>query len=101
MSYKVKFPSKSIERKFGKVLSGIQPVKIQKRIMDEVEALATTSRPYGKKLFKVLKPPKELSIFTASYRIRVGDYRVLYDVDDSNKTVWILALRRRSERTYK
>jgi len=30
--------------------------------------------------------------FVAQYRLRVGNYRVLYDVDDKQKTVWILAL---------
>ena len=34
------------------------------------------------------------------WRYRVGDYRILYDVDDSQKKVWVLALRRRSEKTY-
>jgi len=39
--------------------------------------------------------------FTAQYRLRIGDYRVLYDVDDERRIVWILALRKRGERTDK
>lgn len=100
MKCKVRFPSPSIEKKFNAILSRIPQVKIQDRIMDEVEKLANNPRPFGKKLFKQLKPPIQLYRFTAQYRIRIGDYRVLYDVDDKRRIVWILVLRKRSKRTY-
>ena len=48
-----------------------------------------------------IKPPLEVYSFTAQYRLTIGNHRVLYDVDDDTKTVWILALRKRNERTYK
>ena len=35
------------------------------------------------------------------YRVRVGDYRVLYTIDDSSKTVIIYRIKIRSETTYK
>lgn len=35
-----------------------------------------------------------------TYRIRIGDYRVLYTVDNKAKEVRIEAVRRRDERTY-
>ena len=35
-----------------------------------------------------------------AYRIRIGDYRVLYTVDDKAKEVRIEAVRKRDERTY-
>lgn len=69
--------------------------------MKAVENLADNPRPYGIKLFKKLKPPIQFYQFTAQYRLRIGDYRVLYDVDDNKGIVWILALRKRSEGTYK
>jgi len=34
------------------------------------------------------------------YRIRIGDYRVLYTVDDKLKEVRVEAVRKRDERTY-
>jgi mRNA-degrading endonuclease RelE of RelBE toxin-antitoxin system len=34
------------------------------------------------------------------YRIRLGDYRVLYTVDDKIREVRIEAVRKRDERTY-
>jgi len=101
MKYKVKFPSRSVARKFMKVLEDIPEIYIQEKIMKEVEKLADNPRPYEKKPFKKLKPPVVLYQFVAQYRLRIGNYRVLYDIDDKQKTVWILALRKRNEGTYK
>ena len=101
MKYAVKFPNHSIERKFEKKLLKIHPTSRQNEIMEEIENLANNPYPYGKKIFKRLKVPIQFYQFTAQYRIRVGDYRVLYDVDNDKNIVWILALRKRSERTYK
>lgn len=100
MKYEVKFPHPSIEDKFGKLLLKI-PLNIQSKIIKEVEGLANNPFPYGKNPFKKLKIPIKWYRFVAQYRIRIGDYRVLYDVDDEKKIVWILALRKRSEKTYK
>jgi len=101
MKYVVKFPSYSIEKKFDKALARISQVNIQDEIIEAVEKLADNPRPYGTKPFRKLKPPVQFYQFTAQYRIRIGDYRVLYDVDDDRKIVWILVLRRRGQRTYK
>ena len=101
MKYEVKFPSHSIEKNFEKALSKIHPVKLQEEIMKEVEKLADNPRPYGEKPFKKLKLPIQFYQYAAQYRIRIGDYRVLYDVDDEKKTVWVLSLKRRSEKTYR
>ncbi len=101
MKYEVRFPDSSIEKRFDKAISKIFQVNIQNEIIEEVEKLADNPRPYGKKPFKKLKPPVQFYRFVAQYRIRIGDYRVLYDVDDERKIVWILALRRSGERTYK
>jgi len=101
MKYKVRFPNSSIEKKFDKALSRISQVKLKDGIIEAVEKLADNPCPYGKKPFRKLKPPVQFYQFTAQYRIRIGDYRVLYDVDDERRIVWILALRRRGKRTYK
>lgn len=101
MKYKVRFPNSSIEKKFDKALSRISQVKLEDGIIEAVEKLADNPCPYGKKPFRKLKPPVQFYQFTAQYRIRIGDYRVLYDVDDERRIVWILALRRRGKRTYK
>lgn len=36
-----------------------------------------------------------------SYRIRVGEYRIIYDVYDNQKLVVVLRVERRSENTYR
>ncbi len=99
--YEVKFPSHSIEKKFNKFLSKIPQTNIQDEIMESIEKLTDNPRPYGKKIFKKLKPPIQFYHFTAHYRIRIGDYRVLYDIEEKRKIVWVLAIRKRGERTYK
>jgi mRNA interferase RelE/StbE len=45
------------------------------------------------------RPPgvKKLSGHADLYRVRVGDYRVVYTVDDANQTVLITALGHRSD----
>ena len=99
MKYRVLFPSESIEKKFEKILVNI-PHRIRNDIMEAVEKLADNPRPFGQKLFKQLSPPIQCYQFTASYRIRIEDYRVLYNVDDAKKVVWILTVRKRNEKTY-
>ncbi len=62
------------------------------RIAKAVEKLAEEPRPNGVRKIK--------EAITA-YRIRVGDYRIVYDVSDDKKLVVILQVVRRSETTYK
>lgn len=101
MIYDVRFPTQSIEKKFNKFLLKIPQVKIRDEIMDSIEKLSDNPRPYGEKPFKRLKPPIQFYQFAAQYRIRIGDYRVLYDIDENKKIVWILAIRKRNEKMYK
>ena len=58
------------------------------RILRRIEALALTPRPEG---------CRKLQGASNLWRIRVGDYRVLYAVDDAQKVVDIIAVRHRSE----
>ena len=97
MRYEVKFPTASLAKKFMKAIKGISPKEVQKEIREKVLALGDTPRPYGD---PKIKPPVEVYSYVAQFRLRVGSYRVLYDVDDKRKTVWVFALRKRNERTY-
>ena len=96
--YKVKFPSSSIEKKFFKELDSVHPKTLQKDILNVAISLAKNPRPRGE---LKIKPPIEVFNYLAQYRVRVDSWRIFYDVDDSIKTVWLLALRKRNERTYK
>lgn len=41
------------------------------------------------------------SVPIGCYRYRVGDYRIIFDIDHKNKILEILDIARRSEQTYK
>ncbi len=97
MRYEIKFPSKSIVERFEKTLSGISQKELQVKIREEALSLGDNPRPYGE---PKIKPPVDVYNYIAQYRLRIGDYRVLYDVDDKKRIIWILALRKRNERTY-
>ncbi len=60
------------------------------RLKTGICALISNPRPMGvKKLTGIL------------HRIRIGDWRILYAIQDKKKVVTILRVLRRSERTYK
>jgi len=89
MRYKVKFPTNSLAKKFTKALKSISPKELQKEIREKVLALGDDPRPQGE---PKIKPPVEVYNYVAQFRLRVGNYRILYDVDDKRRTVWIFAL---------
>jgi mRNA interferase RelE/StbE len=62
------------------------------RLRDVVNGLAEEPRPQGVRKIKGEEK---------AYRIRVGNYRVVYDVYDKEKLVLILQIVRRSETTYR
>ena len=99
--YEVRFPTRSLQGKFHKALSKVHPPNRKAQIGKAVQALAQNPRPYPEKDVKDLVPGVHIADFIAQYRLRIGDFRVLYDVDDDRKIVWIFALRKRGERTYK
>ncbi|HEX9962232.1 MAG TPA: type II toxin-antitoxin system RelE/ParE family toxin [Pyrinomonadaceae bacterium] len=56
------------------------------RIFSKIEALSIEPRPDG---------CRKLQGFTNLWRIRIGDYRVVYSIDDNNETIDIIAVRHR------
>jgi len=98
-AYEVGFPSAAVEKSFEKELSKLDRGLLL-RIKEAVDSLGDNPRPQGKKI-KALRPPLRVPLFLAQYRIRVGDYRILYDIDDAAHKVILLAIRRRSEKTYR
>ena len=61
---------------------------VERRVMRAAEALATEPRPSG---------CRKLEGGDAAYRIRVGDYRVIYTVNDAVLEVAIERVRHRRE----
>ncbi|MDO8669847.1 MAG: type II toxin-antitoxin system RelE/ParE family toxin [Dehalococcoidia bacterium] len=64
------------------------PDTIGQRTSAALEALAKSPRPPGCKRIKGAED---------TYRIRVGDYRILYDVDDGESMVLILRVQHRKD----
>ena len=62
------------------------------RLRASVRSLADEPRPHG---VRKIKGAEE------AYRIRVGSYRVVYEVCDSEQLVLILQVARRTEATYR
>jgi mRNA interferase RelE/StbE len=98
VGYDVVFPSERIERLFQKTLEKISS-DYRAAIVAAVRSLKTNPRPQGKRT-KKLTGELIVSHFTAEYRLRVGPYRLLYDVDDQRKKVVLLKLAKRNEQTY-
>ena len=81
MAYRVK-----LKRSAEKELDALQ-TNVRDRIIKRLLALEDNPRPSG---IKKLQGEE-------SYRLRVGDYRLLYTVDDRVKKVLILAVGHRRE----
>lgn len=60
----------------------------RERITSRIESLAENPRPFG---------AKKLQGFEDTYRVRQGDYRIVYDVDDRSATVVVLKISDRKD----
>ncbi|MCL5999563.1 MAG: type II toxin-antitoxin system RelE/ParE family toxin [Chloroflexi bacterium] len=63
------------------------PREIQARVTVRIEALKTNPRPHDVKKLEA----------SDEYRIRVGDYRVVYTIDDDIVTITIVRVGHRRE----
>jgi mRNA interferase RelE/StbE len=61
--------------------------KVFNKIKDKIDSLKSDPRPSN-----CLK-----LTFEEGYRIRSGDYRILYRIDDKNKTLYIYRIKHRKE----
>ena len=83
--YRVEAPSTRIKRELRRI-----PPYDRARVIEVIEALKENPRPHS---IVQLEPNV--------YRLRVGDYRVIYKVFDAEQLVIIGRVVRRSERTYR
>jgi mRNA interferase RelE/StbE len=81
MSYSLAFKP-SAEKELRKLSRDVIP-----RVVAAVRALAEEPRPHG---------CVKLSA-SQSWRIRIGDYRVIYDIDDQSRKVDVLHIGHRRE----
>ena len=81
MAYRVVFTS-GADRAFAKL-----PPDVQRRIVTKVTALASNPRPSGAQTLQGRE--------TAYLRIRVGDYRVVYSLNDTMLLVLVVRIAHR------
>ncbi len=81
MAYKISISSKA-EKQLAKL-----PTQFYAKIIENIFSLAENPRPSGCKKLKG----------RAGYRIRIGDYRVIYSIADSVLLVQVIAVGDRKE----
>jgi len=64
------------------------PLDIARRVLSKIESLAQEPRPRG---CKKLRGPSRL------WRVRVGEYRIIYEIDDRQRVVDVVIVRHRRE----
>jgi mRNA interferase RelE/StbE len=69
------------------------PERDARRVKAAIEQLV--QEPRGPQIIKLEHAP------VAEYRRRVGNWRILFDIDDRNQTVEIVDIRRRAEGRYR
>jgi mRNA interferase RelE/StbE len=63
-------------------------INVAERILTKIESLAENPRPIG-----VIKLHGQKNL----WRMRVGDYRVVYSIDDFSKTIDVSVIRHRRD----
>lgn len=86
-SYRVIIPAK-LKRRMRRLL---QPRELR-RVLQRIAALEQNPRP--RRVEKLTADRGE------RYRVRQGDWRIIYTIDDHNRTVLIDDVTRRNESTY-
>lgn len=76
-----------VKRSANKELARI-PRELGHNILEHIEMLSSNPR---------LRQSRKLAGSKSSYRLKVGDYRVLYQVDDKAKVVLIFAVGHRKQ----
>jgi mRNA interferase RelE/StbE len=82
MEYRVEVKERAI-----KELDKLQ-ADIGSKVLNSLEALASNPRP---------AQSRKLVETASSYRLRVGDYRVLYQIDDKDKIITVYRVAHRRE----
>jgi mRNA interferase RelE/StbE len=82
MTYRIEFVKQAIKQ--FKAL----PTQEQQRLRPKIDALATETRPIG-----VIKLAGEEDL----YRIRVGDYRIIYSIQDDQLLILVVKIGHRKD----
>ena len=74
-------------RSARKELERLTP-RIARRVLERIEGLGNVPRPTGCRM---------LTGTSSLWRIRIGDYRILYEIKDEKRVVEVIAVRHRSD----
>jgi mRNA interferase RelE/StbE len=77
-----------LEKSVVRFLLRLRDAKLKARLDQAIESLATDPRPPG---------CRKLAGTSDRYRTRIGDYRIIYRVDDGKVTVLVLLIGHRRE----
>ena len=77
-----------LEKSAARFLLRLRDAKLKSRLDEAIESLADDPRPPG---------CRKLAGTTDRYRVRVGDYRIVYRIDDGKVTVLVLVIGHRRE----
>jgi mRNA interferase RelE/StbE len=80
--------SLQIRRSAAKEIDRVEPVAVRRKIVARIAALADDPQPNGS---------EKLAGSERTYRLRQGDFRIVYDVDDAFRTVVIVRVAHRKE----
>ncbi len=75
-----------IEKQVQKQLAKIRTADYNK-VVEALQGLANNPRPHGCKKLKG----------RAGYRVRIGDYRIIYNINDNILTVFVLSVGNRRD----
>ena len=78
----------SLEKTAARFLLRLRDAKLKARLDEAIESLADDPRPPG---------CRKLAGTSDRYRVRVGDYRIIYRIDDGKVTVLVLVIGHRRE----
>jgi mRNA interferase RelE/StbE len=79
---------KSILRDLRKMTSNAYQPPIFHRIIPQIKTLAESPRPSG---------CRKIAGSKNDWRIRIGDYRIIYEIDEKAKAVRVMRVRHRRE----
>lgn len=77
-----------LEKSAARFLLRLRDAKLKSRLDEAIESLADDPRPPG---------CRKLAGTSDRYRVRVGDYRIVYRIDDGKVTVLVLLVGHRRE----
>ncbi len=77
-----------LEKSAARFLLRLRDAKLKSRLDEAIESLAGDPRPSG---------CRKLAGTSDRYRVRVGNYRIVYRIDDGKVTVLVLVIGHRRE----